>query len=168
MKKFSSAAEVKEYVSGEKIICLVCWKPYAMLCTHLRVHGINESEYREKYDIPPSVKLVVGSVRSKMSASNKTPHEVLVKRADDARHLSKGKSVPHKFFHQRLAEIGRTTAAASKTKIDPEKVKQAHDIYMQKSQRAACEFLGVKAPTLHKWFARLGLPQKYGNALFGK
>lgn len=160
---FKTPKEVKDYASGEKIACLECGKYFSMLCTHLPKHGMGEKEYREKYNIPPSIKLVGSVVRGKMRESNKTPIDVLLKRASEARHLRKGKSAPNKMFNQQLADMGRGVAAAAKTKIDEAKTKEAHAIYMRDTQRAACTFLGVTPPTLHKWFDRLGLPKKCPN-----
>ena len=157
---FKTPEEVKNYAGGEKIMCLECGKYFSMLCTHLPKHGIGEREYREKHNIPNSIKLVGSIVRGKMRESNKTPIDVLRERAAKFQHLSKGKSVQNKMFSQRLADMGRGVAAASKTKIDETKTKEAHEIYMRDTQRAACNFLGVKPPTLHKWFDRLGLPKK--------
>lgn len=157
---FKTPEEVKNYAGGEKIKCLECGKYFSMLYTHLRKHGITEKEYREKYNIPSSIKLVVSTVRGKMRESNNTPISVLQERAEKFQYLTKGKSVRNKMFNQQIADAGRVSANAKKTILDEAKIKTAHEIYMRETQRVACDFLGVKPPILHKWFDRLGLPKK--------
>ncbi len=157
---FTTPEEVKDYANGDKIMCLECGEWFSMLSTHLRKHGFGEREYRMKYNIPNSIKLVGSAVRLKMRESNKTDHELLRERANRFRHLASGKSSPNKMFSQRLADMGMDVAAKAKTKLDESKVKEAHTVYMNSTQNDACTLLGVKPPTLHKWFDRLGLPKK--------
>lgn len=53
LKPFSSIEDVREYISGDKIICLLCGKSYRRIGTHLQsIHGISCDEYRERYNIP--------------------------------------------------------------------------------------------------------------------
>lgn len=158
--RFTTAEDVKLYASGEKIQCLECGKWFQMICTHLRVHGIKEPDYRRKYNIPNSIALTGSNVRQKMSASNNTLISVLQERSKLFQKLTPKTSKPNPMFYQALADMGRGVAALAKTKLDIEKVKKAHLIYLEKSQKCACDFLGVKPPTLHKWFDRLGLAKK--------
>jgi hypothetical protein len=52
-RAFESIDEVKEYLSGDKIICLLCGKAYKSLGVHLlRIHDVAVDEYRERYKIP--------------------------------------------------------------------------------------------------------------------
>jgi hypothetical protein len=52
-RAFESIDEVKEYLSGDKIICLLCGKSYKVLGVHLlKIHGVTVDEYRERYRIP--------------------------------------------------------------------------------------------------------------------
>lgn len=157
---FKTIEEVKTYASGEKIQCLECGKQYSLLCAHLRIHGIGEKEYREKYNIPRSIKLVGSVVLGKMRESNKTPIDVLRSRVKQANNSDRGKYVRHPMFNQVLVDAGRRYVAEKKANIDEEKIKKAHEIYMRETQRAACDFLCVTPPTMHSWFDQLGLPKK--------
>jgi len=50
---FQSIDDVKDYLSGDRIICLLCGKAYKKLGMHLlKIHGITVDEYRKKYNIP--------------------------------------------------------------------------------------------------------------------
>jgi len=46
-------AEIREYYSGEHIVCLRCGKLYRRISLHLpMIHGITEDQYREMYGLP--------------------------------------------------------------------------------------------------------------------
>ena len=50
---FDDPGKLKEYFSGEKIICLRCGKSYRTLGVHLKtIHGMEPDEYRMIYGIP--------------------------------------------------------------------------------------------------------------------
>lgn len=49
---FKTREEVEAYLNSERIICLLCGRPFKMLCSHLCVHGITADQYKEKYGIP--------------------------------------------------------------------------------------------------------------------
>lgn len=57
---FKSIEDVREYLSGDRVICLLCGKSYKKLGgIHLqKIHGITEDQYREKYNIPWTYGLV--------------------------------------------------------------------------------------------------------------
>lgn len=68
-KPFSSDKEVREYLSGDRIICLLCGKSYKNLgSVHLqKIHGISEDEYKSKYHIPWSYGLCCQELVKKFS-----------------------------------------------------------------------------------------------------
>jgi len=50
---FQSIEEVKEYLSGDRITCLLCGKSYKKLLMHtVQIHGVDGDEYKERYHIP--------------------------------------------------------------------------------------------------------------------
>ncbi|NLH94219.1 MAG: MucR family transcriptional regulator [Candidatus Cloacimonetes bacterium] len=52
-KKFESLEEIKAYLSGDLITCLLCGKAYKGLCGHLStIHKISADDYKEKYGLP--------------------------------------------------------------------------------------------------------------------
>lgn len=52
-RPFKSIDEVKEYLSGGKIVCLLCGKEYKVLGVHLlKIHDMTVDAYRERYKIP--------------------------------------------------------------------------------------------------------------------
>jgi hypothetical protein len=51
-KVFQTKEEIDEYLSGDRIVCLLCGKSYKSLCSHIGVHGFNVDGYREKYGLP--------------------------------------------------------------------------------------------------------------------
>jgi len=51
--KFKSKAEVDEYLSGDKIVCLECGKAFRILGLHVSYkHSMSPNEYKIKYGIP--------------------------------------------------------------------------------------------------------------------
>lgn len=50
---FQTREELDEYLSGDRVTCLLCGRTYALLDTHLRAqHGMTSDDYRERYGIP--------------------------------------------------------------------------------------------------------------------
>lgn len=49
---FKSLEEVKEYLSGDLVVCLICGKSYKDVGKHIRMHGVKPDEYRARYGIP--------------------------------------------------------------------------------------------------------------------
>lgn len=62
-KPFESAEEVREYLSEDKIVCLLCGREYHHLAVHLRTHDMTPDQYREKYHIPWTYALGSKSLR---------------------------------------------------------------------------------------------------------
>lgn len=52
IEKFMSIDDAREYLSGDRVICLLCGKTYKDVGKHLRVHDISPDQYREMYNIP--------------------------------------------------------------------------------------------------------------------
>jgi hypothetical protein len=76
---FHSLEEVKHYLSGDKIICLLCGKAYRSISNgHLeKIHNITPDQYREKYKIPYTYGLICKTTKDlfvqkgkKMAADN--------------------------------------------------------------------------------------------------
>jgi len=52
-KPFSSIEDVREYLSGDRVVCLLCGRSYKVLSSHLKAkHDMTTDEYRERYRIP--------------------------------------------------------------------------------------------------------------------
>lgn len=52
-KPFESINDVREYLGGDRIACLLCGKNYKSIGVHLlKIHDITADKYREKYKIP--------------------------------------------------------------------------------------------------------------------
>lgn len=65
-ESFSSKEDVKQYLSGEKVICLLCGKSYKTLGVHLKcIHGITVDDYKLKYNIPWTTGLACDDTREK-------------------------------------------------------------------------------------------------------
>jgi hypothetical protein len=68
---FVSMEEIKHYLSGDDIECLVCGREFGTLQNHLAVHEMSVNEYREKFGIPWTVGLCGTKTRLKKAASTK-------------------------------------------------------------------------------------------------
>jgi hypothetical protein len=56
---FESIIDVRKYMSGDTIICLLCGKNYKKLANHIeKIHGMTPDEYHKKYNIPWTYGLV--------------------------------------------------------------------------------------------------------------
>lgn len=68
-RPFASIDEVKEYLAGDRIICLLCGKSYKNLGSqHLpKIHGISEDEYKNKYHIPWTYSLCCAELAKRFS-----------------------------------------------------------------------------------------------------
>lgn len=65
-KPFTCAAEVSEYIAGERIQCLECGSSFAFLPSHLRrAHGMDARTYRTNWSIPASVALAGSAYRER-------------------------------------------------------------------------------------------------------
>jgi hypothetical protein len=67
-RPFGSIEDVKEYLSGDRIICLLCGKSYRALGCHLpKIHDIDADKYREMYGIPWTYGLACSETRETLS-----------------------------------------------------------------------------------------------------
>lgn len=165
---FTTPEQVQEYHSGDRIQCLVCQRWYRGLAAHLKVHDMNQADYREQFNIPASFPLVAKSTTEKMRASNTTSLSVLLKRARklDAwrkKHPAKNAALQRKqnpMFHGRLAAHAKIQARL-RLKMSPEKTRDLHQVYQDGGIRAAMKTGNVSRATLYNWFRKLGLPLNY-------
>ena len=52
MERKLTLDEVDAYFTEERITCLMCGKKYKGLGSHIRVHDINEEEYKMRFGLP--------------------------------------------------------------------------------------------------------------------
>lgn len=72
MTPFQSLKEVREYFSGDTVVCLLCGRNLKVLGKHLKdLHGITKDEYREQYNISYSTGLVCETTAATMSRNSK-------------------------------------------------------------------------------------------------
>ena len=84
---FQTMAEVREYVSGDRIQCLVCGKYYRRLqYLHLSAHDMTADDYRERFGIPWSMSLTSAPSR-KATSSRMTPERIEAFKRVSAPHL---------------------------------------------------------------------------------
>jgi len=86
---FKNIDEVKEYLSGSSITCLLCGKTFKSLIEHIKkIHEITLDEYREKYNIPWTYALICEDLSNKLSEMlNKRVEEGYVIPLTDDDHL---------------------------------------------------------------------------------
>src|SRR5579871_302614 len=51
-KPFQTMEEIRAYVAGDRIQCLLCRKHFRRLGKHLKVHDMTADDYREAFGIP--------------------------------------------------------------------------------------------------------------------
>ena len=69
---FTSIEDVRKYLSGETMVCLLCGKSYKRIGTHLlAIHGLAVDEYKRRYDIPWTYGLICKESSKKYSKAVK-------------------------------------------------------------------------------------------------
>lgn len=67
-EKFKSREAVENYLSDDRITCLICGRSYKALGGHLKVaHGISGDEYKDMFNIPYNYGLARETTRKKFS-----------------------------------------------------------------------------------------------------
>ena len=75
-RAFETMEEVRAYVSGQRIQCLVCGRYFRrLLHSHLRTHELTADDYRETFGIPWSVSLTSAPSRE-ATGSKMTPERI--------------------------------------------------------------------------------------------
>lgn len=69
---FAAIEDVRKYLSGDSMICLLCGKNYKRIGTHLvKIHGITVDEYKQRYNIPWTYGLICDESSGKYSKAIK-------------------------------------------------------------------------------------------------
>lgn len=69
---FATVEDVRNYLAGDKVICLLCGKSYRRIGTHLQsIHQVTPDQYREQYKIPWTYGLLCSDSEKKYSDSAK-------------------------------------------------------------------------------------------------
>jgi predicted transcriptional regulator len=69
---FQTLEEVENYLSGDKIQCLLCGKWFIALGQHIaKSHDISIPEYKVKFNIPHSYGLIGAELKQVMRENNK-------------------------------------------------------------------------------------------------
>lgn len=81
-KPFESIEDVREYLSGDRVQCLLCGRMLKAIGYHLqKIHFMSGDDYKEKFGIPWTYGLVGEETSQKMSESIKSSVDVKVLRA---------------------------------------------------------------------------------------
>lgn len=76
-EKFSSLDEIKEYLGGDRITCLLCGKSFKGLCAHLsKIHHISADDYKERYGLPFRAGLQIAELTELYKARGKSPRHL--------------------------------------------------------------------------------------------
>lgn len=117
-RKFTGA-EVRDYLGGQKIVCLLCGHSFRRIgASHLpMIHGVTEDDYREMYGLPYRVGLASASCRDAY-------RKATVARIDSdggqlAGHLKRGREefAPRRAVHMRKQRKPRYAVAEAKERF---------------------------------------------------
>jgi predicted transcriptional regulator len=90
-KKFTTIDDVRSYLSGDRIICLLCGRSFKALHMHIeQIHNVDVDTYREIYNIPWTYGLVSIStkqnyseaVRNRINEGWEPPKKIGIAQAD--------------------------------------------------------------------------------------
>lgn len=74
-EKFKTRAQIDEYLSHDKITCLICGKCFVMLAPHIkRIHGIDASDYKYRFGIMQKQGLSTNVFKDKKRYLNPSKH----------------------------------------------------------------------------------------------
>jgi predicted transcriptional regulator len=94
VQPFQTMSEVDNYLSGNKIQCLLCGKNYrALTAQHIELHGLSHDEYRVKFGIPYGRSLTSAPTRDKCRA-NVTPELVETLLREQAQYVASRRGLP--------------------------------------------------------------------------
>lgn len=70
-----SLREVREYLGGDRIVCLICGKHFRGVGHHVRLaHGITADDYKRRFGLPVGRGVATGDARAKWAASVSRTH----------------------------------------------------------------------------------------------
>lgn len=69
--RFQSREAIENYLSDDRIICLLCGRAFKAMTAHLTIHEITADEYKDKYNIPYRYSLVRETTHNLMSKAYK-------------------------------------------------------------------------------------------------
>ena len=70
-ERFTSREAIENYLSDDRIICLICGRPFKAITGHLAIHEMTADEYKDKYNIPYTYGLARDTTRQMMSKGQK-------------------------------------------------------------------------------------------------
>ena len=68
---FKSTEEVRDYLAGDRIECLLCGRFLKSMSKHLTIHGISPRDYKRQFGIPLTYGLTSEESRKKYQAGGK-------------------------------------------------------------------------------------------------
>ena len=71
--QFTNREEIEEYLSGDRVTCLLCGKDYKDVGLHIKVHGTNIDDYKYRYGIPQRYS-IMGKATLNLKEQNGAPH----------------------------------------------------------------------------------------------
>jgi len=170
---FSSEEAVRDYLSGDKITCLLCGKQYRSIGSHLRIHAITADDYKIKYNIPISAGLIVEEVSNVMSEQALRPERLEISRKNIS-HAPRNDGRPPRFVPDYIRKAARKRLVEKAlpvrqstycTKMTEEEVREYERLIIEErfSKDAAARKVGYAYQTLdyaRRQFARRkGLPK---------
>lgn len=66
--RFNSTTEVKNYLAGDRIQCLLCGRSFKSMSKHLTTHGVSPRDYKHRFGIPLTYGLTSEESRKKYQA----------------------------------------------------------------------------------------------------
>jgi len=81
--QFESSQDVDDYLSGDRVTCLLCGRSFLSLHKHLGVHETTEAEYKSRFNIPWKRGLQSSTTRARLKRAGLKAAE----RPERARHL---------------------------------------------------------------------------------
>jgi|GEM_PF-2171876 len=75
--KFENRDQLEEYLSGDRITCLLCGRSFKALASHIKlIHGVGEAEYKDRFGIPWRTGLQSAATTKKKVAAGKRKMEL--------------------------------------------------------------------------------------------
>jgi len=131
---FASLQAIRDYLSGDRITCLICGNDKIGLATHLKVHGMTADTYKAQYNIPLSYALIGADALMRAKENGRTLKERKVgihRMSDEERRAAtvKGSQTP-----QRASPGKSMVSSAEKKRYTDNDFLRLADLMIEKDQ----------------------------------
>lgn len=157
--RFTTAKQVDDYLSGDRIKCLLCGRSFKMLSTHIwQKHDMSVDDYREEFGIPWSRSLTgqaTRALKAKISTENFNKNPALYRE-----NLAQGNAASKGVENRKQTEVVKNARADLARNLMPERLvnSEVFDDFIDaikagQTRLEFCESTGFPSNHVYKYMA---------------